>query len=115
MKPLETYRRCFIWLSIHPADEPSNNRQKAAYTAFTMFNLILQLIMFVGCLVFCWKFFSIDLEKCMFAFMACAATLGSIYMAIIAITIMPHKIAAIFYDLSIIYNSSKCCLCFKLH
>lgn len=108
MIPLVTIYRSLIWLSIHPADESSNKWQKITYIVFAASVLAIQILIFVASLVFCWIFLSIDLEKCMFAFMIVAGDFGSIYMMIVAITLMRPKIDAFFKDLSTIYNTSKC-------
>lgn len=105
MKPLKTFRRCLIWLSAY---ESSNNRQKLVYTVFTVATLALQIGVFTACSVFCWRFFSTDLGKCIFTFMVANCIFGSIYMTIIAITTMRPRVVEIFKDLSTIYKTSKC-------
>lgn len=112
MKPLDTYRRCLIWLCVYPADESSTKRQKIAYAAFTVTIVTLQFCVFVGSLVFCWKFFSVDLKACMLAFMAISVIFGSIYMIIIGIRVIRDNILVLFEDLSNIYNNSEYCVCF---
>lgn len=108
MKPLGIIYRCLIWVCIHPADESLNKWQKITCAIFAVFILAIQTLVLVASSVFCWKFFSIDLEKCMFAFMIVAGAFGSIYMMIVAITMMRSKIDTFFNDLSTIYNASKC-------
>lgn len=110
MKPLETSHQCLIWLCVHPAHESTENRQKMAYTAIAVATLTLHLTLFIGCLVFCWEFLSVDLERCMLAFMTASSAFGTIYMMIISITTMRHKVVAIFEDLTTIYNTSKYCM-----
>lgn len=115
MKPLVTIQRCLIWLCIHPAEEAASIRQKRAYVTFTVVVLAGQLFLIVTSLAFCWEFFSIDLERCMLAFMAMAGTLGSVYVMINAIIRMRHKTAAVFEDLTMIYETSKCLACIMFH
>lgn len=111
IKPLEPYRQCLIWLCVHPADKSANNCKKITCVAFFVANSTFQLCNFIGCLTFCWKFHSIDLRKCLFAFLMTSADFGCIYVVMITITTMRHRIAAIFEDLSTIYDTRKSILC----
>lgn len=107
MKPLATIHRCLIWLSVHPAEKSVKKWQKITHTIFAVCILAIQILAFVASLVFCWKFFSIDLEKCLFAFMIVAGAFGSIYMMAVAIVMMRRKVGAFFKDLTTIYDACK--------
>lgn len=107
MKPLVTLQRCLFWLCIHPAEETASVKQKKVYVKFTVAALAGQILQIVACVAFCWKFFSIDLERCMFAGIAVVALFGSAYMLVIAVILMQQKVVAVFKDLTTIYDTSK--------
>lgn len=107
-KPLEPYRQSLILLCAHPPDESSDKRQKIVRITFTVIVLTVKTSIFIGCLIYCYEFFSIDFKRCVLAFMGAGTTFSTIYMTIVAIT-QRYKVAAIFEDLSTIYNSCKCC------
>lgn len=107
MEPLPTTRRSLIWLSMCPSDGSPSRWQKLAYTIYTMFCLGTILACIGGNLAFCIKFVSIDLGRSMFSFMFMVAELSIIYVALIGIFSMSHKIDNIFKTLSTIYNACK--------
>lgn len=106
MQPLATTRRVLTWLSICPADESCNERQKKAYVAHTLAVLFLNLIGFIGCLALCLKNVSIDFDDGMFALSGSITEFGVIYF-LIAANLMRHQIDNIFTSLSTIYKSRK--------
>lgn len=110
MEPLVTNRRCLIWLSICPPDESTSRWQKMTYIIFVMTVLTALICAVAAYLAFCWKFASIDLGRTMFAFMFVIFEFVAIYMALVGIILLRHKIGAIFDSLSTIYKESKCFL-----
>lgn len=111
MEPLVTNRRLFIWLCICPDNSTSPSRcQKLAHRIFAVAVLITLLWIFGACFACCWNIVSIDLGRSMFAFMYAASALTVIYLALIGIFLLHHKIGSIFDDLSDIYKASKCFL-----
>lgn len=107
MVPLETNRKCFVWLCICPADESSSRWEKLAHTIFAMTATIGSIGAFAASLAYCWKFASIDFGKTMFSFLFLVAEFYSIYMALVGMFLLRHKIGPIFDNLSKIYKSSK--------
>lgn len=108
MKPLPSIQRRLVWLCIHPAEESATNRQQVAYIIFAVVIFAGKLFIFVTSLAFCWKFISIDSERCMLAFMPMAAAFGSAYIMTNTIIRLREKTATVFKDLMIIYENSKC-------
>ena len=108
MEPLSTNRRCLIWICIHPADESASRRQKIAHSLFATMVLVTLLSGCAAGIAFCWKFVSIDLGKTFFSFMCVAAEFSALYMALVGMFLMRHKIGTIFENLLKIYKASKC-------
>lgn len=107
MEPSATNRRCLTWLYICPTDEFASRWQKLVHFTFAVTVLTAIICGATGCLVFCWKFISIDLGRSVFAFMFAAAEFTVVYMAFVGTILLRHKIGAIFHGLSAIYNDSK--------
>lgn len=108
MEPLPTTRQCLIWLRLCPADELTCRRQKIAHIVFSMIILIGLIFNIAASLVYCWKFVSIDLGRSIFAFMIVTGQFAIIYMVLVGVILMRHKIGTIFDTLSTIYETSKC-------
>lgn len=107
MEPLSTNRRCLIWLCIHPADESASRRQKIAHSLFAMMVLVSLSCGCAASAAFCWNSVSIDLGRAFFSFMCVTTEFSMIYMALVGIFLMRHKIGTIFENLSKIYKASK--------
>lgn len=99
MEPLVTNRRCLIWISVCPADESSNRWQKLAYVIFSLIILAMLLFGITASAVFCWKFVSIDLGRSVFSFVVVAAEFTAIYLALVGMILLRHKIGAVFDNL----------------
>lgn len=108
MVPLETNRRCLIWLCIYPAEEPTSRWQSFGHAIFAMTALIGSMGAFVASLAYCWKFASIDLGKTLFSFMFVVAEFTAIYVGLVGMLLMRHKIGPIFDNLTNIYKACKC-------
>lgn len=100
MEPLVTNQRCLIWLCMCPADEFTSRWQKLAHITFTITGLVLTAIGIVGGLTFCMTFVSIDLGRSMFSCVFVVAEFSVIYMALVALLLMRHKIGSIFDNLT---------------
>lgn len=108
MEPLVTNRRYLVWLCVCPADEFANRWQKLVYTILAVYVLSTIMCGVTGCLTYCWKFASIDFGRSVFAFMFAVAEFTVVYMALVGIILLRHKIGSIFDKLSAIYRQSKC-------
>lgn len=106
MKPLVTTKKFLTWLCICPLDENSNKSKKLFCIAFSVIFIGNQVVAFAGSLTFFLKYVSIDLEVCLYALFQLAAEVGVMYMIIVAF-IHRFKIAALFENLSKIYDESK--------
>lgn len=107
MEPLATNRRYLIWLRACPPDESTSRWQKLAHFAFSAIVLLGILSIIAACLTYCWKFVSIDLGRSVFAFMVAVVHFSVVYMALVGMILLRHKIGTIFDNLSAIYKTSK--------
>lgn len=107
MEPLTTNHKCLIWLSACPSNKPTNRWQKLAYVIFSLAILVVLLFGFSANLLFRWRFHSIDMGRSMFAFMFAVSEFGIIYMALVGMILLRHKIGTIFDSLSTIYKARK--------
>lgn len=107
MEPLETNRQCLIWLRILPSDESTNRWQKLAHTAFAVLVFTALMCGATSCLVFCLKFLSTDLARSIFAFVFSVGGYSIIYVALVGMILLRHKIGAIFDNLEVIFKDSK--------
>lgn len=107
MEPLATNRRCLIWITTCPPDKSTSRCQKIGYSIFTLAIFVVLLFGFTANSTFRWKFGSIDVGRSMFAVMFAVAEFCIIYMALVGMLLMRHKIGGIFDSLSAIYKASK--------
>lgn len=115
MEPLPTTHQCLIWLRICPADESSSRWQKLLHIIFAMIALSVLICTCISSLTFGLKFISIDVAKSLFAFMIVTSEFTVIYMALVGMFLLRHKIDAIFKDLSKIYDECGMCSLFSLY
>lgn len=108
MEPLATNRQCLIWLCICPADESTDRWRKVAHIICATSALTAIFSGFVSSVVCAWKFISIDVGRTMFAFTFLSGEIATLYMALIAMLLLRHKIDEIFKKLSMIYETRKC-------
>lgn len=107
MEPLSTNRQCLIWLRACPPDESPTRRQKLAHTAFAVLVLAGLIGGAIASSAFFWKFVSIDLGRSMFAFVFVVGEFTIIYMVLVGMILLRHKIGAIFENLATIYKESQ--------
>lgn len=108
MKPLETTQRCLIWLCMcYPTCDESTTARNKWHKIFTIAVLTNQIISMMANFAFCFKFISIDVARCLSAFMCCAAESVLIYMFITAMILIRPKMNNIFKDLTSIYSTRK--------
>lgn len=100
--------QCLVWLRICPSDESTVRWQNLAHTTFAVTLLTGLICMMAACLTFCWRFVSIDFERSVFSFMVAVAEFTVIYMALVGILLLRHKIRTIFDSLATIYKDRMC-------
>lgn len=105
MKPLVTNKNVLTWLCILPAQEQTNKRMKLIYIAFTFTLSITCFCGLASSLAFMMEYLSTNLENCLYALFQVAADASAFYMVMVAL-FLRHKMAALFDNLSEIYNKS---------
>lgn len=107
MQPLQTTYCCMVWFCICPSDPSISKLQKLAHIIFAIVNSLLLFCDVAANVAFCWRFISIDLERCLSTLMSFSACISTAYSVIIAITLMRRKIDSIFKGLAKIYELSE--------
>lgn len=113
MEPLPTTWRSLIWLCMCPSDNALRRWQKLPHATYTTICLGALIACFGSALAYCIKFVSIDLGRSMFSFVFVVGEFSVIYIGLVAIYSMYHKIDTIFKTLSTIYNASMWMKCSK--
>lgn len=106
MKVLVTNRKILTWFCACPADPFTSKWQKLAYKTFSILSCILLSSLIVSTAIFVGRFISSDLEESLYTIFQVTGTSPALYFTIAALN-SQHKIAAIFENLSAIYNTSK--------
>lgn len=106
MKPLELNQKALIWLFMCSADKTVDRRKKILYFFCFLLVLFVNMAALIAATKFALKFFSTDLEECLYAFFQISAIAGIVYVMLAAF-LLRHKISTIFTQLSDIYAASK--------
>lgn len=105
-EPLATIRKVLKWLCILPAREATSKHKKLIYIVFSVSILTISICGFTSSLIFIVKYFSTNLEDCLYALFQVSGNISNLYMVLIAF-ILRHRIAALFERLWEIYDASK--------
>lgn len=103
MKPLVTCELVLTWFCVYPVDDA---QQKTIWKVFSVATVVSLLSGWVGSAIYFGKYFSVDLEACLYAMFQISAVSSGLYMYIISFYTR-HKIKAFFEHLSDIYDESN--------
>lgn len=87
-------------------DKTQDPRKKILYFFCFLLVLSVNVAALIAATKFALKFFSTDLEECLYAFFQISAIAGIVYVMLAAF-LLRHKISTIFIQLSDIYAASK--------
>lgn len=106
MKPLPTYQRVFKLLCLHPVDETTDRWKKVASALFILFTILLDFTLLGGSIAYLLKYLSIDPIQSLYTLNQISPTVV-LPNSVICAFLLQHQTAAVFQQLSDIYDSSK--------
>lgn len=105
---LETVKFVLTWLRLYPAaaNEPMSKWKKLARIAFLPLILFSILSLALACFAFIHKFFSTNLDDCLFTFLGTIVSMATLYTMIVAFR-SRREITLVIDQLLIIYDERK--------
>lgn len=113
MEPLSSNQKILTWLCILPSNKIESKSEKLAHIAFITSLIVLEFCVFTSCSAFVLQNASTDLGAALYGLLQAAASFGISYMLISGLLLSRQKIAAMFQNLSNLYNESKNLSCAK--
>lgn len=106
MKPLVTCRQMLTWFCAYPVDPSTSLLRKSSYIITTVFVFMANVCSVASSVAFALKFMQIDLKESLYSVFQIAGSSSTTCAMIIAFSFR-FNIAALFENLSNIYNKSK--------
>lgn len=107
MEPMVTNKNVLIWLCMYPFEEGTTLAMKIAYVSYTLVTFVVNFSAVFCAAAFIYKFFSSDLERCLYALLHIVAHSAIVYIQIAA-TYLQKKIKTDIFDhLQKIYDTRK--------
>lgn len=106
MEPLMTNHRVMMWLSMIPADELTNKKDRMTYVASTFIVTAITSCSLCSSILSVLFYLPIDFETCVYAIFQVAAEAAVLNLIVIAL-FKRHRIASIFAKLAEIFNASE--------